>query len=468
MLVLKPGVKKVKHWTGILTKTVKKIRDDAIGSQRGTLATSTRDLLIHQIGRDDTNVMSFYMMIKPEDVTVLQNQMVYMINTFTVAARHGDFWFYRNQLKLKGMDPNLLEKPELPNINFEVPRWLVTEFTFDKVTDEKDAIEYSNPRTYRWEHHVVPRSWHNPDEAAFLLKLGIEGKRISQARNLSELAQSDKMYFRGIFEPIQGFPGSFICYVYVEDDAALVEKGIRVPGVGTKPRIKVDPKNPMKPKAESASVYVGGVTSDPFSTQAAFVCVVHGPPKITNTALPIYISFLNDTVPHERQMTAAKQIQAIPSHHKAAGVDIKALFFNDDANADDTDWLASRIDMEKYKVAIKRRPKSKTPNASQMRFILGAAEALSGFAGIQGPPGTGKTETIKTMSMAMLDSGFRILHCAPTNSAVAHLVDSFDKSCKQENWLQDHKYVLFAGAVVSMNAAEAPPTEGRGRADGAQ
>lgn len=44
---------------------------------------------------------------------------------------------------------------------------------------------------------------------------------------LSELAQSGTLYLRSIFEGIESFLGSFICHVFVEDNAALVEKGIR-------------------------------------------------------------------------------------------------------------------------------------------------------------------------------------------------------------------------------------------------
>lgn len=85
MLVFKPGVKRERHWTGIPNEVVKKIQDNIMGSTNGTAETLTRDLLVHQLGREDTNLVSFYVMLKPENVPVFEKQVEYMINLFTVA-----------------------------------------------------------------------------------------------------------------------------------------------------------------------------------------------------------------------------------------------------------------------------------------------------------------------------------------------------------------------------------------------
>lgn len=122
------------------------------------------------------------MLIVSEHVPVLEKQLEYMINLFTVARNHGNFWFYRNELRKRGLKPQLLGQADLPNINFEVPRWLATDFVLDKTTDDQGGIEHFNPRPYLWEYHHLPRSWNSPDEAALLLKMGIEGERRRHAQ----------------------------------------------------------------------------------------------------------------------------------------------------------------------------------------------------------------------------------------------------------------------------------------------
>lgn len=55
IVVLKSGSTRERHWAGIPNKEVRKIQAHTMGSSYGTVETLTRDLLVQQLGRADTN-----------------------------------------------------------------------------------------------------------------------------------------------------------------------------------------------------------------------------------------------------------------------------------------------------------------------------------------------------------------------------------------------------------------------------
>ncbi|KAH6643182.1 P-loop containing nucleoside triphosphate hydrolase protein [Boeremia exigua] len=441
-------------WAGLDRDTANKASDGTATTHAGGASTATRDLLIGQMGRQDTNVISFFMHTTPGMIDKVIQQATYMRKLFSVAAQHGNFWFYRNQLKLNKVRPDALDELELPKFNFEVPRWLVTEFRFDTTVNASGETVYSNPQPCRWDHFNLSLAWRNPDEAAFLLKMGIESERRRQTRELKELAQSDKPWFRGIFTEIEDSSGRYICEVFLNDESVAENLNVKMPAAGTRIRIRVVPKSLKRPNNASALSYFGSVTTDPFHSGAAFLCVLHGPKGIANAPLPVYISYTVDDVPYERQMEAVKQIQEIKSGFKLDGIDLKNLFLNDSNVADKTNYLMGKIDLAAFKDMVAKRPKQKLPNKSQSAAIISTATSKTGLTVVQGPPGTGKTETMKTIGMAMLLCGIMVMYAASTNAAVAHLAESFDKSCREEGWLLPHEYVLFTGAYVKIEAAE--------------
>jgi hypothetical protein len=262
--------------------------------------------------------------------------------------------------------------------------------------------------------------------------LGIRSEQLRQRRNLRELAQSDKLFFRGIFQKIESSYGAYVCQVYLSDDANAEELGLKMPGVGTKPKLKVDPGNPFSPKHGKS--FTGSVTADLFNEGASFVCTLRGPPNVfgtgqkIDTPYPVYISYTIDDLPYKRQMSAIVKIQSIDSEHKPDGVDLKALFFNDSELAPKPGYLSYKMPQGAFEKFLTSKTFVRKPNDKQRAAILSTDTSTSGVAGIQGPPGTGKTETVKNIITAMLQQDIKLLIMAPQNAAVINILASFVKS----------------------------------------
>ncbi|KAJ8118029.1 hypothetical protein OPT61_g916 [Boeremia exigua] len=391
-------------WTGLQPWEVRDVtaRQEATADldspEESTSYTTTRDLLIQGIHRN-AQVISVFIHTKPERMDAMSERIAYMRILLTLSSDFGTFWFYRSQSEN-------VDKPGLPKRKFVVPCWLVTEWEFDVHTDSNNVDVYTRPRP-------------------------------------------------GVFTAVKGFPGQFLCKIFLSDDSLAEKLSIKMPNAGTCIRLRVSPEDPLHPNPQTAYSYKGSVTIGMVGENCVFMCVVSGPRKMqTGTPFPVYISYLIDNVPYERQMRAVDQIQSIPSHQKPTGIDLKALFFNDVLSAPQQDFLEKNIDFTKFMNKVEGRPASKRPNDMQKLAIQSTAKASNGLTGIQGPPGTGKTETVKAVGMAMLHCGVKTMFCAPTNSAVQNFAQSFDKSSREELWLNEYKYVMFSGAYVDIKSAE--------------
>jgi hypothetical protein len=446
-------------WTGMPRAEVNEIFDDEI-IRLDTVHTIARDTAIQAFNRkSEPLILSIFLTPKDKEEALLLHEMLYyMERVMTVAATYGNFWFYRMQVALSGDDSETIDRAELPDVSFKPPRWMVKSWKFDTQEDNYGTItSISNPTPYQWGSHRFAAQYPNPGEAAFLLKLGIKGEQLRQRRNLGELAQSDKFFFRGIFQKIESSLGAYVCQVYLTDDVDAEELGIKMPGVGTKLKLKVDPQNPQSPK--SGVSFVGSVTADLFNSGASFVCTLRGPSNTfgaqqkIDTPYPVYISYAIDDLPYKRQMAAIEKILMIDSDRKPDGVDLKGLFFNDPKPAPNPGYLAQKIPQGAFEQFLANK-KGSVPNEKQRAAILSTATSPSGVSGIQGPPGTGKTETVKNITVAMLKQGIKVLVTAPQNAAIINILESFIKSNERESALGEYEYVHFTGACYKVTDAE--------------
>ncbi|OAL44922.1 hypothetical protein IQ07DRAFT_648690 [Pyrenochaeta sp. DS3sAY3a] len=131
----------------------------------------------------------------------------------------GNFWFYRAQLIAAGMDPNLIEDAKLLKFDFDIPRWMVT--SYELTEEEVDgSLRSSQTRPYTWSSHRYFTEYPNANEAAFLLKLGVDGEQ-------------------KCFRALEDLPGAYTVQITMQDNADTVARGLCIPSVGTKILLKI-------------------------------------------------------------------------------------------------------------------------------------------------------------------------------------------------------------------------------------
>ncbi|KAF1849444.1 uncharacterized protein K460DRAFT_91013 [Cucurbitaria berberidis CBS 394.84] len=456
--------KKQRVWTGLRSKEIDEIRT------RGRALslkekTATRDFTVQQLDKAE-RVCLYFRVENESQFDAFAHLSDYMRRIFTIACHGQHYWFYRRQLQLGGLKSADLEEIPLPKINFEVPRWLVTEWEFDEACDENGTVSHSNPRPYTWRYHRFFDQYPNSNEAAFMLKLGIESEAARQQRDLHELVQSkDQVYFRGLFKHVDR-PGTFVVQIFLADNSVFTDRKLKMPSIDTRIKLQIDPVDPSHPTPSNMKTYRGVVCEDLYNNGASFCCIVRGTEAIwgdSKTKLnptveqPVYISYTIDTVPHERQMMSVRRIQEIDSDRKPFGVDMKALFLADATPAPETNHLAFNTvpaELKRFEEYIdKQKPK---PNHMQKLGAMDTTQSNSGITCIQGPPGCGKTDIVKVIGNAQVLLDRKVMYCAPQNEAVLNLFETFDKTAKANPGvpLNDEEYVHFTGAYQSINDAE--------------
>lgn len=404
--------------------------------------------------------MSLYLRTQDNDgIAGWRSLIDYMHRVFTI-ARHGEnFWFYRLQLQLEGLDSKNLEDVTLPHIDFEVPRWLVTSWQFDEDCDESGELTYSNAEPYTWMSHRIFAQYPKPDEAAFLLKLGIDSESNRQQRDLNELVQSkDDLYYKGLFTYL-GQPGMYCTQVFMADDSIFSDRELKVPSVETRIMLQVsmDPSNPIKANRRA---YRGVVCEDLFCNGASFCVVAKGQdsiwgnePGLLNPAKDqtVYISYTVDTISYARQMMAVRQIQEIID--KPTGVDMKALSLGDESPSPQVNYIAANTHRQQLKEFTRYLDQQKPRMTPMQRAAaLDTTQSNSGVTGIQGPPGTGKSALIKAIGNAHVLLDRKVLYCAPHDEAVRNLVEDFDKP--RGRMCEDYEMIHFTGAYHTITNAD--------------
>ncbi|KAF9697869.1 hypothetical protein EKO04_004401 [Ascochyta lentis] len=419
--------------------------------------TLTRDLAVQNLDKAQF-VYLLFPLYGESDRKIWEDINAHMRRVFTLAKRIGNFWFYRLQLAANGIEANKLEESSLPRIRFEVPRWLVDVWEFEcRNINGKVEIIKAMPRS--WKYHKFFDQYNNPDESAFLLKLGVQGEEARQNRDLNEYVQNKNgNHFRGLWTEL-GEPGHYAVQIFMSNNEELDERDIRMPGLDTRVELNVDAFDPANPVQARTRRYRGAVCEDIFNNGASFCCVVRGQKFSGNLALgiefPLLVSYTIDTVPQERQMLAIRQLQEINSLSKPSGVDLKALFLGCRKPAPQVEFLALETKPEQL-ATLKANLRSRRSNEMQTASVVATTTSLSGLTVIQGPPGTGKTDTAISIGSAHLQMGRKVMFTAPMNEAVVNLHESFVKGVANGKALSlnDSQYVLFTGAHRTISAAD--------------
>lgn len=347
LLEISIGIKRDLHrnWEGLSQSELNRIRASPPGE-----TTQTRDILVKSF--DKADLVQFYIRCENEaDIKKMKIFLNYLTRLLTVAKAVGNFWFYRMQLKRDGFDPHSILALDLPKVRFEVPYWLVKQWQFIEKVDDDGNVTHSNPMPYRWGHHRFFSQYPNLHEFAFATKIGVAGELQRARRDIRELVSSqDREFFRGIFNEIPGQPGTFVVQLWMNDDANAKERGLKMPGMGTRLEVRIDPTNPHFPSKSNMKTFRGSVAPDLFSKGSNICCLMHGPPGIFkrrdpisfDTPYPVFSTYIIDDVPHQRQMTAIKALQQIDPSNKGPGVDLLSLFFGDKTLAPaPTTWRTS-------------------------------------------------------------------------------------------------------------------------------
>ena len=387
----------------------------------------------------------------------------YMRDLLTVAKYYGNFWFYNWQCREAGLESTAFREPELPNIDWVVPRWLVTEWTFTKTTTSARFVELSNPRPYLWAPLDFPESgYQDPNEAAFLLKMGVQEERKRQQRDLKERVQSNgTKWFRGRFRSLDKKKRTYAVEVFLGLEAEMAKSNLTMPRPGTRIHLEVDRINAAKPQKQNTAKLDGVVVYDALESEASFICVVNvsgqGLHMADNeTEYHTFISYIVDDIPHQRMMDGIALLQC--SVDKELGPDFRRTIFDYRVPAKNTDILkreTEKKDIDKFKAAVKEI--SPLSNENQMRGAVQTCVSPSGNVVLVGPPGTGKTDTIQKIGHAQATLGRRVMFTAPMNSNVHTLVDEFIKNnaaLPAAKRYKDHEWVYFTGGYTKMSKAD--------------
>jgi hypothetical protein len=439
-------------WSGLPPTEIDAIRSRTPAQSR-TENTRSRDLVIQNLDR--CRLVSVYMRCRDlQEYQAMHEMCSYMVDLFSLCSYLGNFWFYRALMVHNKKSPHDIERPELPRINYIIPRWLVKSWQFEETrTDE--GVFWDNPVAYTWASFRALKDYRNPNEAAFLLKLGVLGEQQRQTRDLNELVQSrEDVWFRGVFRSVPDERGTYVVEAFMGD----LEGSIKMPSMGTRISIKIDLKNPKQPNPADAVQYRGQVTFDLFEHGASFTCVVKGPNfKNLNEGeeYPVFISYLVDTVVYDRQMVAITRIQSIDSDNKREGVDTKAIILGCSKPAPNPGSLAAKTGSEELaQVNSFLSSLQKKPNEGQKDAILDTVTSQSGATLILGPPGCGKSFTVVTIGNCHGLLGRKVMFAAPQNEAVRQLFDTFDNVARNAGTYEPSEYVIFSGAFIQVTTAE--------------
>jgi hypothetical protein len=444
---VKPGPR---NWSGLTTTELASIhsRTRELSKKEMTL---TRDLTVQHFDKARF-VNLFFPLYGEDDRKEWAKVEAYTKIVFTLAKQHGNFWFYRAQLELNGVSSDDIEKARLPYIDFVVPRWMVTLWVLEGHRSENGSIVWTKATPRTWKYHMIHDQYKNPDEAAFLIKLGIQGEQTRQNRDLNELVQNKNgNIFRGFWLEMQE-KGRYIVQVFMADNGELEDRNIKMPGVDTRVVLWVDPTSPQHPDPTRLRSFKGLVVEDIFQHGASFCCLVWGsqlnPQKFTmGLEHPIRIEYTVDNAPHEREMVAIEQLQRIKSTRKPTGVDLKALFLGCTEPAPDTAYVAKRMTQSQHMI-LSDFLRERGSNKTQSEAVTATVTSPTGVTVIQGPPGTGKTDTSTCIITLHNSLGHKVLCTAPQNEAVKNLHEHFVKNMEsgRNPKLDPLSYVLFTGA----------------------
>jgi len=448
-------------WDGLTASRLAEIRSKGIGKEASTLAS-----LVHCLDKSDKFGMLFTSKSSTGNLTKWTQKLDgYFRDLLCLAKYWGNFWFYRLQCIQAGHNADDIELPDLPKVNWAVPRWLVTEWTTTRTTTS-GHVTHSMPVPYKWQPLEFPDEFPDANETAFLLKMAVEQERDTQKRNLRALVQSDgTKWFQGKFFTLQhdGNEHTYSVEVYLGMPDMLADADVKIPAAGTRITLGIDRDNHAAPSKKNLVKMTGTVVWDESrKSTATFVCVLtsnKGPLECADdgTSYPVYIEYIVDNVPFDRQLRAIADGQRATG--KLIGPDVRRIILNCHEPATGTDAL-KQITTPQQLVEFNRILAGDfafLPNEVQKAAALDTTTSEIGVTTIIGPPGTGKTMMDVQILWAHGRIGRRIMGVAPTNSARDSLVTSFlrqNSSRPVAEQFADHHWVVFTGSQSSIAGAE--------------
>ncbi|KAL1798835.1 hypothetical protein ACET3X_002872 [Alternaria dauci] len=467
-----------RHWEGISPADLADIRAKNAASktkvyvppQRRTAQTDeeaapdtrleTRNNLVKIL--DEETIIKLYFTCKSTEGAVKQWEKKfagYMRELLSVTADYGNFWFYKHQLWDHDMQMSI-EDPVLASIDWAIPRWLVTQWSFTKTTSAKGTVTWSDPEPHRWSSLEFPQSGYpHPNEAAFLLKLGVLDEQQRQIRDLKELVQSDgTKWFKARFRHFGKTKATYVVEVYLGLESEMADARINLPQPGTRIRFEVDRDTSQKPSKKNVVKFDGVVVYDSLETKASFICVADCQGKALAVAdssaeYNIFVSYLIDKTTSMRMMEGIALLQTSGETH---GPDSRGAVLGCRNTASNTDIMKRSLDdmqLSQFEQVISEiQPPS---NPVQKEAMLNTCRSASGNVVIIGPSGTGKTATIDKIGHGHAALGHRVMYCAPMNSNVHTLIDKFleQNEASGETRYADNEWVFVTGGYTSIDKA---------------
>ncbi|RYO28703.1 hypothetical protein AA0113_g8262 [Alternaria arborescens] len=419
----------------------------------------TRNNLVKMLDQETT--FKLYFTCKTSDGPTKQWKKFggYMRNLLTMAQAYGNFWWYKHQLSEHDVSLSI-ENPVLAPIDWIVPRWLVTEWSFEKTTSSTLAQSVSKPKPHKWSPLEFPTSGYpNSNEAAFLLKLGVRDEQERQIRDLKELVQSDgTKWFKGRFRRANTTGVVYVVEVYLGLEQEMADANIKIPQPGTRIRFAVDKDATKKPSKKNSVSFEGIVVYDSLGTKASFICVVdcrHKALAVADSSVEynLFISYLVDKTTSKRMLEGIALLQ---TNKESYGPDSRGVVLGCRNTAFKTDILKTEFDETRlgmFETSIdEMHPPS---NASQKEAMMNTCRSDTGNVVIIGPPGTGKSATIDKIGHAHLALDRRVMYCAPMNSNVHGLIDKFveyNQATDQQKY-SDNEWVLVTGGYTTIDKA---------------
>ncbi|KAF2739551.1 hypothetical protein EJ04DRAFT_559890 [Polyplosphaeria fusca] len=160
--------------------------------------TETRDTLVKTMAISDE--VSFFYCATDEAFEKWKGMIKYLRDLFTYCQHRENLWFFRDQCELAGLDRDSIIDVRYPKVNFKVHRSQVTHWQCDVELDNAAGNKvYSKPVAYKWKPFRAHIKSGNPDEVAFMIKLGIAEERNRSVGDFKELIGAGNRWFRGVF-----------------------------------------------------------------------------------------------------------------------------------------------------------------------------------------------------------------------------------------------------------------------------
>jgi hypothetical protein len=438
-------------------RTWENISDDDLRTIRAAeKPTSVRDRLVQEL--DEAEEIRVYFFVSPPAWKSVEKVVDYATTLFNVANYFGNFWFYSHQTQLEGYGEEAISEIAFPSMDFAKPRWMVTRWSFNKETSSNGDVSYSNATPLSWASFRIPPGL-NDQDAAFAVKLATMEERDCQIARLKALVQTvpndpEPKFFQGTFRALTKDSRCFHVGVYlgVDKQNKMHTQKINMPAVNTRIILAV-----AKPVFVELS---GQVVYDYDQTDASFVCVVNtrnAKPRSFDGSYEILVTYVDDSVPHQREM---KAIQAVQSNGDVEnGPDVRRMILKCQSTATNPGSLALGTSDEDKAIALKAIDEaSPPPDADQAKAIKDTIESKSGITVVVGPPGTGKTNTLTVVADAHRRiKGRKVLVTAPQNSAVQTLHREWERlvnALPAGQRYDESQYVIFNGAYYRMAAAK--------------